>query len=131
MNKVCRHLILIPAILLVALTCSSVSAQSSVRVRELTCSDGTVFTGEQVRNGFGTPPQTWRNVNPGEFPTAFVFHAAAVTSPDGVVVPDVTWDHSLGVANNHELVTCSFMITIGPFAGYRADFIGYFIPEQE
>ena len=121
------------AILLVVVTVGAVavtsaSADAPSRARELTCSNGTIFIGEQVRAGAGTPPHTWRNVNQGEFPTAFVFHAAAVISPTGEVVEDVTWDHAQGVANNHELVTCSFIIPIGPLTGYRADFTGYFIP---
>ena len=129
MNMARRLLILIPAVVLLATTFSAVSAEAPARARELTCSDGTVFTGEQVRNGQGTPPNIWRNVNPGEFPVAFVFHAAAVISPDGDVVPELTWDHSQGVDNNRELVTCSFIIPIGELTGYRADFIGYFVPE--
>jgi hypothetical protein len=104
------------------------AAVSPARERELTCSDGTTFTGEQVRMGFGRPPHTWRNVNPGTFPTAFTFHAAAVTAPDGTVVESVTWDTSDGVDNNHELITCFFIIPIGDLTGYTADFIGFFVP---
>ena len=111
-----------------AVAVNSASAESPSRVRELTCSDGTIFIGEQVRAGLGTPPNTWRNVNQSEFPTAFVFHEAAVISPTGQAVEDFTWDHAQGVANNHELVTCSFIIPVGDLAGYRADFIGYFVP---
>jgi hypothetical protein len=111
-----------------AVAVTSASADAPSRVRELTCSDGTSFDGEQVRFGLGTPPNTWRNVNQGEFPTAFVFHAAAVISPTGEVVEALTWDHAQGVANNHELVTCSFIIPIGDLEGYRADFIGYYVP---
>lgn len=107
---------------------TSASADAPSRVRELTCSDGTIFIGEQVRGGYGTPPNTWRNVNQGEFPTAFVFHTAAVVSPTGEVVEELTWDHAQGVADNHTLVTCSFIIPIGDLTGYRADFIGYFVP---
>jgi len=58
---------------------------------------------------------------------AFIFRAAAVTMPDGTVVESVTWDHTDGVQHTRDLVTCSFMIPIGPFSGYRADFVGYFI----
>lgn len=116
------------AVTVTAVAVSSASALAPSRERELTCSDGTIFIGEQVRFGFGTPPNAWRNVNQSEFPAAFVFHAAAVISPTGEVVQDFTWDHSQGVANNHELVTCSFLIPIGDLIGYRADFIGYFVP---
>ena len=70
----------------------------------------------------------WLNVNQGEQPVAFSFHAASVTDPDGVVVESVTWDNSDGVEQNHELITCSFVIPIGPLTGYTADFLGYFIP---
>lgn len=104
------------------------AAASPARERELACSDGTTFTGEQVRQGAGRPPHTWRNVNPGTFPVAFNFHAATVTAPDGAVVESVTWDNAQGVDNNKELVTCSFTIPIGPFAGFTADFVGFFIP---
>ena len=107
---------------------STAFAAGPARERELTCSDGTTFTGEQVRLGFGVPPHTWRNVSPGTFPAAFDFHAAAVTAPDGTVFEPFTWDHSQGVAQNHELITCSFIIPIGDLAGYRADFIGFFVP---
>jgi hypothetical protein len=104
------------------------AAAVPARERELTCSDGTVFTGEQVRQGAGRPPHTWRNVTPGEFPAAFTFHASFVTAPDGTVVEEVSFDNSQGVAHNHQLVTCSFIIPIGVFEGYIADFVGYFVP---
>lgn len=103
-------------------------ADAPSRERELTCSDGTVFTGEQVRFGRGTPPRTFRNIVPGEHPAAFNFHAASVTAPDGTVVEDLTWDQSQGVERNHMLITCSFIIPIGPLTGHRADFEGYFVP---
>ena len=103
-------------------------ADAPSRERELTCSDGTTFLGEQVRMGFATPPRTWRNVLPGGDPSAFVFFRAAVIAPDGTVVEDVTWDYSHGVDVHHELVTCSFVIPEGPLTGYRADFEGYFVP---
>ena len=117
--------------LLVACMASTANADSPARERELTCSDGTTFTGEQVRNGQGRPPHNWRNVSRGAFPTLFSFHASSVTRPDGTVVEEVTFDNSAGVARNHELVTCSFIIPIGPFAGYRADFVGYFVPQDD
>ena len=101
---------------------------SPARERELTCSDGTVFTGEQVRQGAGRPPHTWRNVTPGAFPAAFTFHASFVTAPDGTVVEEVSFDNTQGIDRNHELVTCSFIIPIGPFTGYTADFVGFFVP---
>ena len=99
-----------------------------LRERELTCTDGTTFTGEQVRGGFGRPPHTWRNVTPGAFPAAFVFHASFVTAPDGTVVEEVSFDNTQGVEHNHELITCSFIIPIGAFEGYSADFVGFFVP---
>lgn len=113
---------------LVATFMSSAHGAAPSRERLLICSDGTNFVGAQVRAGHGTPPRTWRNVQPGAFPTAFVFQAAAVVSPSGAVIDDFSWDFSQGVDNNHALVTCSFVIPIGDLAGYRADFIGYFIP---
>lgn len=115
-------------ILLMLGAAAPVSADAPSRVRELTCSDGTTFTGEQVRMGFGTPPRTFRNVAEGENPAAFVFFAASVVAPDGTVVEDVTWDHSQGVAVETELVTCSFIIPIGDLTGYTANFVGYFVP---
>ncbi|SDI98586.1 hypothetical protein SAMN05192558_104195 [Actinokineospora alba] len=102
-------------------------ADAPARVRVLTCSDGTTFTGEQVRFGGGAPPRTWRNVVTGEDPVAFVFFASSVTAPDGTVVENVTWDHSQGVDRNRDLVTCGFVIPEGPFIGHAADFVGYFI----
>lgn len=122
-----RRAILLSAIVF-AFTTTTALADSPARERELTCSDGTTFTGEQVRMGFGTPPRTWRNVIPGADPAAFNFHASALTAPDGTVVEFATWDHTQGVERNHELVTCSFVIPIGPFTGYRADFVGFFVP---
>lgn len=123
-----RFFFVLTTLAITTVAASSVLAQSPARERELTCSDGTTFNGEQVRAGYGTPPNTWRNVKPSEFPTAFVFHAAAVVAPTGELVDEFTWDHSHGVANNHELVICSFIIPIGDLTGYRADFIGYFVP---
>ena len=82
----------------------------------------------QVRQGFGNPPATWRNVVPGASPSAFAFHASFVTAPDGTVVEAVSYDHSQGIGRNRELVTCSFVIPIGGFEGYTADFVGYFVP---
>lgn len=102
-------------------------ADSPARERELSCSDGTTFVGEQVRMGLGRPPQAWRSVAAGD-PVLFSFHASSVTAPDGTVVETDTWDNSLGVAQNRELVTCGFVIPIGPFAGYRAEFVGFFVP---
>ena len=107
---------------------SAVSAGSPARERELNCSDGTVFTAEQVRHGGGRPPGTWRNVDPGAEPAAFDFFAVTVTAPDGTVVESETWDHSQGVERRHEMVTCSFIIPVGPFTDHRADFRGFFVP---
>jgi len=103
-------------------------ADGPARERQLTCSDGTVFNGEQVRHGNGRPPSVWRGVTPDVDPVAFVFHAVKVTAPDGVVDETETWDNTAGVALNHQLTTCSFVIPVGPLTGYRADFIGYFVP---
>ena len=109
---------------------SAAHAAGPARDRELTCSDGTVFHGEQVRFGAGRPPSVWRGVTQDEDPIAFVFRAAVVTAPDGTVVESVTWDNTSGVRQNHELVTCGFVIPIGPLTGYQADFVGYFVPVQ-
>lgn len=103
-------------------------ADSPARERELTCSDGTVFVGEQVRNGSGRPPSVWRGVTPGGDAVAFVFHAVTVTAPDGTVDEAETWDNTAGVSLSRELTTCSFVIPVGPLTGYRADFVGYFVP---
>lgn len=103
-------------------------ADTPARERELTCSDGTVFTGEQVRHGSGRPPSVWRGVTPGADPVAFVFHAATLTAPDGAVDDAESWDNTEGVRLNHQLTTCSFDIPIGPLTGYRADFVGHFVP---
>ncbi|CUR54807.1 exported hypothetical protein [metagenome] len=110
------------------LSSTAARADSPARERELTCSDGTVFTGEQVRNGSGSPPRAWRGVTPGGDPVAFVFHAVTVTAPDGTVDAEESWDNTAGVRLNHDLSTCSFVIPIGPLTGYRADFVGYFVP---
>lgn len=103
-------------------------ADSPARERELTCSDGTVFMGEQVRHGSGRPPSVWRGVAPGGDPVAFVLHAVTLTAPDGTVDGAETWDSTAGVRRGHELTTCSFVIPVGPLTGYRADFVGYFVP---
>ena len=103
-------------------------ADSPARERQLTCSDGTIFTGEQVRHGNGRPPSVWRGVTPGSDPVAFVFHAVTVTAPDGTVDEAETWDNTAGVPSTDQLTTCSFVIPIGPLTGYRADFVGYFVP---
>lgn len=116
------------AIVLMLVAAAPVSADEPSRVRDLTCSDGTTFTGEQVRMGFGTPPRTFRNVTQGEDPAAFVFFAASVVAPDGTVIESVTWDYSQGVDGNNELITCSFIIPIGDLTGYTANFVGYFVP---
>jgi hypothetical protein len=126
-----RLAVLLAAIALVACVTPTAFADAPARVRELTCSDGTTFTGQQVRGGFGLPPHTWRNVSPGADPAAFNFHGATVTAPDGTVVESLTWDNTQGVAVNHELVTCSFIIPEGPLTGYQADFEGYFVPANE
>ena len=103
-------------------------ADSPARERELTCSDGTVFTGEQVRHGMARPPSVWRGVTPGGQPVAFVFRAATLTAPDGTVDEAESWDNSAGVSRSQELVTCGFVIPVGPLTGYQADFVGFFVP---
>jgi hypothetical protein len=103
-------------------------ADSPARERQLICSDGTVFTGVQVRNGDGRPPSVWRGSIPGGDPVAFVVHAVTVTAPDGTVDEAETWDNTAGVRLHHELTICSFGIPIGPLTGYRADFSGTFVP---
>jgi hypothetical protein len=107
---------------------SPASADSPARERELTCSNGVVFVGEQVRMGGGYPPRVWRNVDPGGSPTAFSFHAATVVAPDGSVVESETWDKASGVDRTQNLVVCSFVIPIGPLTDHTAYFEGFFIP---
>ena len=102
-------------------------ADDPARERELTCADGTVFVGQQVRMGAGNPPRVWRNVEPGGTPAAYSFHAATVTAPDGTVLQSDTWDHAAGVHRHHELVVCSFVIPIGPLTGHTASFEGFFV----
>lgn len=116
------------ALVVLAAVAAPATAQSPARQRTLDCSNGTVFVGEQVRQGIGNPPPVWRNVDPGASPAAFVYHAATVTAPDSTVVEEATYDHTQGVDNRHELVTCGFIIPIGFLTGYRADFVGYFVP---
>ena len=122
-----RPVILLAAIALTACIVPTALADAPSRVRLLTCSDGTTFTGEQVRMGFGLPPHTFRNVVPGDDPAAFVFLGAAVIAPDGTVYEPFTWDSTQGVTNNNDLVTCSFIIPIGDLTGYRAEFYGFFV----
>ena len=110
------------------LVAAPANADSPARERELTCSGGIVFVGQQVRMGNGHPPHVWRNVDPGGSPAAFSFHAASVTAPDGTVVESETWDNASGVNRNHDLVVCSFVIPIGPLTGHTASFVGFFLP---
>jgi hypothetical protein len=129
-----RRPILVPAltlaaaVALAATTATTASAEAPSRPRTLTCSDGTTFLGEQVRFGLGQAPATWRNVVQGAEPAAFNFHANTITAPDGTVVERLTWDNTQGVQRNQTLVTCSFIIPIGPYTGYTADFTGFFVP---
>ena len=123
-----RRMLLVSAVALVPCLAPAALADSPARERQLTCSDGTTFTGEQVRHGGGRPPHAWRNVTPGAHPAAFNFHSTTVTAPDGTVVESEYWDNTQGVERNHELVTCSFIIPVGPFTGYRAEFEGFFVP---
>jgi hypothetical protein len=104
------------------------TAGSPARERELSCSDGTVFVGEQVRMGAGHPARAWRNVDPGGTPAAFTFHATTVTAPDGTVVESESWDTSFGVAQQQEPVVCGFTIPVGPLAGHTAELTGFFVP---
>ena len=119
---------LIVAVASTFLVVPAAGAASPARERELTCSDGTVFTGEQVRMGLGRPPSVWRGVTPGGEPVAFVFRASILTAPDGTLVEPLSWDYTAGVERTHDLVTCGFVIPIGDLTGYQADFIGYFVP---
>ena len=129
-----RRAILIPALALAAAvavaasTAATAFAEAPSRPRELTCSDGTTFTGEQVRFGGGRAPAMWRNVIKGAEPAAFTFHSTTITAPDGTVVEALTYDNTQGVERNHALVTCGFIIPIGPLTGHRADFTGFFVP---
>lgn len=124
-----KHLTLLTALMAASLvTATPATAESPARERELTCSDGTVFVGEQVRHGAGRPPAIWRNVDPAGSPSALSFHASTVTRPDGTVVEEVSYDNTSGVDRHHDLVVCSFVIPVGPFAGFTADFEGFFIP---
>ena len=131
-----RRSILVPALAMAAAvavaasTAATAFADAPSRPRQLTCSDGTTFTGEQVRFGGGRAPAMWRNVIPGAEPAALNFHATTITAPDGTVVEALTYDNTQGVARNHALVTCSFIIPIGPLAGHRSDFTGFFVPAQ-
>lgn len=123
--------VLFAALLFSAVAAPSVSAEPPTRVRTLTCSDGTIFVGEHTRGGIGVGrdrPPMWRNVEPGAHPSAFVFHGVILTRPDGTVDEALSWDQTHGVSNRHEIITCSLIIPVGPLAGYRADFLGYFVP---
>lgn len=105
---------------------SAAVADSPARERELVCSDGTVFVAEQVRHGAGRPPSAWRSVGPGPALVLTVM-ATTITAPDGAVVEALTYDHSAGVDRHHDLVTCGFVIPVGPLEGHRADFTGFFV----
>ena len=121
-----RLVILLSALASAATITTTAFADAPSFVRELTCSDGTTFTGELVRMGQGKAPHTWRNVSPGADPAAYNFHSNTVTAPDGAVV--VSWTDTQGVEQNHELVTCSFIIPQGPLTGYTASYEGFFVP---
>lgn len=110
------------------LLASAAQAESPARERELICTDGTVFVGEQVRNGPRRPPSVWRGTTTGGSPVAFVFRAVTLTAPDGTVDEVESWDKSDGVSHQHDIVSCSFVIPVGPLAGYQADFTGFFVP---
>ena len=51
-----------------------------------------------------------------------------ITDTNGEIVESDTWDNTKGVKRNHELVICSFIIPEGPFAGFTAEFVGFFVP---
>lgn len=130
-----RLAVMLCAVALVACVASAASAESPARVRTLTCDDGTTFVGKQVRHGGGRPPHTWRNVERGEFPTAFTFHAVTMIAPGpkgevggGPVVPSETWDNAQGVDRNKDLVTCRFVIPEGPLEDHLVIFEGFFVP---
>jgi hypothetical protein len=124
-----RRLILIS--LLAASLCSFPSWASfgaEPAVRELTCvaEDGstTTFTGQQVRQG--ATPAIWRSVDPGD-PAGFVSLGITMTDPNtGQVI--VVSDHIQGVDRHFALTTCSFIIPVGPNAGWIVEFEGYFVP---
>jgi hypothetical protein len=107
---------------------ATASAESPARTRELQCSDGSSFFGEQVRHGQGKPSSAWRVVAGDDSAEVFSVHSITVTDTDGDVVDSETWHHSDGVDRNRELVTCSFVIPVGPFTGYTATFEGFFAP---
>ena len=103
-------------------------AESPARTRELACSDGTAFVAEQVRHGGGKPPSAWRIVQTDESTEVLSVHSITVTDTDGAVVDSESWHHAGGVERNHDLVTCSFTIPVGPFTGYTASFTGFLVP---
>ena len=70
----------------------------------------------------------WRNVEPGAQPAAFVYFGVILTAPDGAVDESLSWDQTLDVAQHHDLIGCSLFIPVDPLTGYRADFVGYFVP---
>jgi hypothetical protein len=107
---------------------ATASAESPARTRELHCSDGTSFFGEQVRHGRGKPSSAWRVVGSDESAVVFSVHSITVADTEGDVVDSESWDHSDGVNRNRDLVTCSFVIPVGPFTGYTASFEGFFAP---
>ena len=51
-----------------------------------------------------------------------------ITDTNGEIVESDTWDNTKGVKRTHELVICSFIIPEGPFAGFTAAFVGFFVP---
>ena len=105
-----------------------VSAESPARTRELHCSDGTSFFGEQVRHGRGKPSSAWRVVGSDDAADVFSVHSITVTDTEGNVVESESWHHRDGVDRSRDLVTCSFVIPVGPFTGYTASFEGFFAP---
>lgn len=107
------------------------AAESPARQRELVCSDGTSVTAEQVRHGSGKPASAWRIVASDEDePVVFSVHSVTVIAPDGTVVDSETWHHSEGVDRNRDLVTCSFIIPVGPYTDHEARFEGFFAPAR-
>src|SRR5688572_12953091 len=107
---------------------ATASAESPARTRELQGSDGTSFFGEQVRHGRGKPSRAWRGFGSEDAADVFSVHSITVTDTEGDVGDSESWHHSDGADRNRDLVTCSFVIPVGPFTGYTASFEGFFAP---
>lgn len=66
----------------------------------------------------------WRNAESNR-PSAFVFHGVTMVSPDGTVQ---VVEGTNGQVRNQHIVTCSFVIPVGPNAGKTVYFTGFFVP---